>query len=341
MGRPNQPTQATTRRNPDSQIYGDAESYLQDDCLFSPLDNTINFFNGTENSEDMNLDFFTTDFCADFRTEANQKDSSSSHDDVVMTSNERLETPVIPTPPSSFSAALSNGRESPGTRTHSTNSFDKDKTDSTKTVSVMDITMTPCKDNEQQEESHPECVPILEMTLRLYFQTSSNTQYPISETLRLARQGLQAVQQHIPKFLPTEFTSEPNDSSILTCILLMDQVLLCYDSLLKRPLGLGYSGRKDTSSPCALSAALSPNSPPNHTTLQHHKRQRIFIGDFEVQGKASWKVILDAVVQAEMQEAQGTVSKLEQWAKELNATGDKDGNLALDFLEPLKQKSRD
>ncbi|KAH8586130.1 hypothetical protein B0O99DRAFT_695808, partial [Bisporella sp. PMI_857] len=202
---------------------------------------------------------------------------------------------------------------------------------------------------------------LLEITLRLYFESPSTTQSSISEALRLARQGLQAVQQCLPKFsvpppAPVPFESSSHDasssrlgsrntesesSSILACILLLKKVILCYESLLKRHSGSGSSS-VDVSSPSAPSPVPSTGSttskPTISSSLVHHLMQPIFIGDFEVQSKASWKVILDAVVRAEKQEAKYMVSKLENWANELVGRGKNEGHLAMTFLEPLKQR---
>ncbi|KAE8440350.1 hypothetical protein EG329_008459 [Mollisiaceae sp. DMI_Dod_QoI] len=192
---------------------------------------------------------------------------------------------------------------------------------------------------------------LLEMTLRLHLNTPSIVQSPISEALRLARQGLQAVQQCLPNIFvplssndasssrPRSGSTESESSTILACILLMDKVLLCYESLLKRRSGPGSS--IEVSSPSAPSPAPSSTSTSNPSTSSNHRMQPIFIGDFEVQGKASWRVILDAVVQAEKQEAKNTVTKLEAWAGELVGRRKNEGHLAMTFLEPLRQRFRD
>lgn len=350
-----------TSTNPLLPSYENAGQYLSPDnsrTLFSASENNLNFFNnGTEDAEEISLDFLVTDFCTDSWTNTASKEDLSStphHLEVAMANSNHFDSPLISplqSPPPITSSA---NQELSDTQTQTLSCPSVEKR-----ITVPPAAATTANDrNGNGNETRQHLPMLLEITLRLYSKTPSITQSPISETLRIARQGLQAVRQCLPKFsvpppAPAPFEPSSHDasssrpgseitesesSSILACILLMDKVLLCYEFLLKRRSGTGSS--VDISSPSAPSPAPSSNSTSNPTTSSssiHHRMQPIFIGDFEVRGQATWKVILDAVVRAEKQEARYTVSKLEEWANELVRRGKSEGHLAMTFLDPLKQ----
>ncbi|KAG0649118.1 hypothetical protein D0Z07_4161 [Hyphodiscus hymeniophilus] len=215
-------------------------------------------------------------------------------------------------------------------------------------------TTVSSKEVNRNGESYQHLPLLLGTTLRFYFKAPSITQAPISDTLQLARQGLQAIQHCLRRFPPSPPTQAPSErsphepsspgldsesSSILACVILMEKVVFCYDSLLKRRSGPG-----DVSSPYAPSPAPSSTSTSNPTASSssaNHRMQPIFIGDFEVEDKAAWKMVLDAVVTAQKQEARKTISRLEDWANDLVGKSKNEGRLAVTFLEQLKRRFHD
>lgn len=343
----------STSKNPLLSSYENAEQYLSHDnihALFETSESNLNFFDGAENREEMNLDFLINDFGTDSWASIKNKENITSTPlplEVPMANSNRPSSPL----PSLPSMAPPENQEpsEPQTQTIS-------RPGTQKIASAPEATATSANDsngNGDEKDNHQHLSTLLEITLRLHLKTPSITQFPISEALRLARQGLQAVQQCLPTSTvpppapsssessqssgsPTHLGSvdtESEASSILACILLMDRVLLSYESLLKR------RSRLDTPSPAPSSNSIS--NPTDSSSTNLHSMQPIFIGDFEVQGKASWKVILDAVVRAEMQEARNAVSKLEDWADNLIGRGKNEGHLAVSFLEPLRQRFHD
>jgi hypothetical protein len=277
----------------DRHVLGSGHGYDDTHTLLSPSDAT--FFPAAEEM-DMDLDFFVADFCRHSHMPA-ISGSLSSHLPSVAPPLD----PMLPAP---------------------------------QTGSMSNNALSSAANDENNSPRHPPT--FLETISHLSFKTPSVAQSPISDILRLARQGLQAVHLCLPNVLPPVLEGSPDlarpanlDSIILACILLMEQVLLCYESLPQR--------RPPAVAPPAPSAIPNACASPSSSC----RVQPIFIGNFEVKDTASRQLILDAVIMAEKQEARNAVSKLEEWARELAEQGKTEGLLATAFLEPLKRRFRD
>ncbi|KUJ12455.1 uncharacterized protein LY89DRAFT_207988 [Mollisia scopiformis] len=313
------------------------------------------FFEGAESVEGMNLDFLVSDFSPPSWAVSKSNENNSSTPltlEMTMEKTGCSKSQLISPPESLPSTALSQSQGSSAEQ--SAEQPQKAvclNIDNLETASAS----APSKEVTRNEKSYQHLPLLLETTLRFYFKAPSATQAPISDALRLAKDGLQAIQCCLREFYlssraqasssglsshdPSPPEPDSESSSILACIILMEKVLFCYDSLLKRRSGPG-----DVSSPYAPSPAPSSTSTSNPTASSssgHHCMQPIFIGDFEVEDKASWKMILDAVVAAQKQEARSTISKLEDWASDLAGKGKNEGRLAISFLEQLKRKFHD
>ena len=152
----------------------------------------------------MNLDFLASDFGPNSWTISKSKKDTSPTPltlEITMKNNGGSKSQLISPPESLPSTILSHNQGSSAEQAQTAICLDIENLG---TASAA----TSSKEDNGNKESYQHFPLLLETTLRLYFKTPSITQAPISQALRLAKQGLQAIHHCLRRFsLLPEVTS--------------------------------------------------------------------------------------------------------------------------------------
>lgn len=158
----------------------------------------------------------------------------------------------------------------------------------------------PAKAETQSNSSMPRRDFPLGIITALHNQQKSISWASISETLLIAREGLDSVSQHIFDLPPLTQPASISSTLLIASFLILQQAIACYTEL-------------GTQATARFERSKNGQSDGGETLL---------VGGFRIEGSESCKSVLDVLIRAEVSRGRSILARLQQVANELRKVGD-------------------